>query len=40
MYEMGEKENPHKVCLFVCLVIWLFLLGSIECKRQVGLGWR
>lgn len=38
MYEMGGKEFPQS--LSVCLCIWLFLLGSIECKRQVGLGWR
>lgn len=33
----GEKGIPTKS---VCLAVWLFLLGSIECKRQVGLGWR
>lgn len=38
MYEMRERKFPQQV--FVCVSIWLFLLGSIECKRQVGLGWR
>lgn len=34
----GKGELPQS--LLVCLCVWLFLLGSIECKRQVGLGWR
>lgn len=33
----GGKGISHKVCF---LAVLLFLLGSIECKRQVGLGWR
>lgn len=34
---LGEREFPQT--LFICLSGY-FLLGCIESKRQVGLGWR